>query len=336
MTTYLDPIGLDIGYGYTKAASATQTIIFPSVVGSADHSQFRTSNGSGDLFLSLGGREYAIGDTAIKFSRFYQRLESRRWVESSEWMALAYAALHQCDIVGPLRVVAGLPMSYFDDKEIVKQRLTGKHIIDVSNGHGSASVIADVQRVDVVPQPFGSLFRMVFKPNGNIVEQYAFLLSGRVGIIDFGSNHTNFLEVVGGDQVDAGSTAIDMGGWDLCRAAQDYLLKKAPGAEFRDHVLAKAIEQGYYRYYGEDISLGDAVRPMVQDLAAQAEATATQLWGSSSDLDAILITGGLAEVVADDIREFFKQHKNVIVVSNPQMANARGFYSYGKFLNQVR
>lgn len=321
-------VGLDIGYGYVKGATYGATTIFPSLAGSATKPRFGMGKAD-DLYVVVNGKSYAVGDTAIKFSRFDARQESRNWIMSNEWLALAYGALIKLGITGPTSLVVGLPLSYFSDSDAIKERLMGKHEID----HGDTRTYVEIRKVTVVPQPFGALFKQVFLPNGRVREAFVNLLTGRVGIIDLGSNHTNLLEVNGGDTVEAGSDAINMGGWDLCRAVRNHLLNSSTDAELKDHVLSRAIENGQFEHFGEIIELGDIVRPIRDDLVNEVCAVATQLWGNGSGLSAILISGGLAPVVGDAIKSFFNRHKRVIVVNDSQMANARGFLAYGRFLS---
>ena len=323
-------VGLDVGYGYTKGATHGAQTIFPSSAGSATLPRFGVGNRSDNLYVKVDGKNYAIGDTAVRFSRFDARQESRNWILSNEWLALVYGALVKLDARGPTVIVVGLPLSYFNDKETVRERLLGKHEIEFY-GNESGTSYVEIQRVFVVPQPFGALFKQVFLPTGRIREKYIDLLTGRVGIIDFGSNHTNLLEINGGDAVESGSTAINMGGWDLCRAVRDHLFDNAPGAEFKDHELARAIEVGTFASFGEMIPLEPIVAPIRDDLINEICATATQLWGDGSNLSAILISGGLAPVAGEAVKSFFSRHKRVIVIDDAQMANARGFLAYGRF-----
>ena len=55
-------------------------------------------------------------------------------------------------------------------------------------------------------------------------------------------------------------------------------------------------------------------------------AHATTLWDDGKGLAAVLLTGGGAEALAPMIQRTFPHTR---VMSQPQLANAQGFYRYG-------
>ena len=105
-------IGLDIGYSATKAVSGGRRMNFPSVVGTPDKARFAVGAQAAALVL-VEPEHVLVGAEAVRQSRFVNRREDRRWIESLEWYTLALAALSEltsatrCD----LQIVTGLPVA---------------------------------------------------------------------------------------------------------------------------------------------------------------------------------------------------------------------------------
>jgi len=114
------------------------------------------------------------------------------------------------------------------------------------------------------------------------------------------------------------------------RTVKDHLKQIAPDSEPRDHVIAEAIKVGQIDYYGNSVDLTELIEEAKTLWLDQAASQATQLWGSGSDLWAILITGGGSHLIGEALRTFFSKHNRVIVNAN-QLANATGFFRYGQY-----
>lgn len=99
----------------------------------------------------------------------------------------------------------------------------------------------------------------------------------------------------------------------------------------RDHLVARAISTGSLKLWGKDVDVKHLVKPVIDALAAQIVAQATQVWGSGAGLDKLLLTGGGAYFMAPYIAASFQ---NLLVVPDPVSANARGFYKYARFLEE--
>lgn len=318
-------MGLDIGYGYTKAISTGQRVIFESLAGSPDLAAFN-AGGQEELVVDLGadGR-FMVGRDAVHRSTFIDRFENRRWIETPQYKAFFVAALAKLQPGSPIRLVTGLPLSYYADKARLQTRFTGLHRI-MANGYDAEIEVVETR---VVPQPFGSLFLQAFLPNGEFADVN--FLTERIGIIDCGSNHTNFLTAFESADVPGQSTAIDMAVWDLVRAVKSHLREVAPDAEVRDHLLAGAMKTLKISHFGREFDLEPIVAEPRRRLVEQICSTATQVWGSGADLYAIVISGGGANLVGDAVANFFERHGRVKVVKD-QFANAAGFYRFAQYL----
>ena len=323
-------IGIDLGYGWCKAANGTSEHIFASAVGTPDVSRFGLSlNGTRQLVVN--NSTWLVGEEAVEQSRILQRREDRRWIESLEYDVLFKGALDT--VIGgnggehQVLLVTGLPLAFYDDKDSLQMRLTGHHTIQRK---GQPPRHVRVRECRVVPQPFGSLFALAFTQDGKIADSA--LLDDKVGIVDIGSKTTNILATTHAKELTRASTSVNAGGWDIVRAMREHLANTLEDADLRDHDIAQIIATGHARYYGRQVDLHNAIDSIVGPFAEQIAAQASQLWNRGAAMDTILITGGGAHLVGDTLKLHFSRHADVRQVPDPQMANVRGYCRYAAFL----
>jgi len=333
-------IGLDLGYNTTKVVYDLASLgvlhqIFPSAIGTADLSAFSAStNGEPRVIHDvMTDRKCFYGKDAVSLSRLESRREDRGWISSDEYRILAQAAMSHTGMSSKQRIwiVTGLPVAYYqDDKDTVADTLSSIPEVYWSQTNVHRTFRLNVDKVVVVPQPFGSLFSCALSDSGQVAN--ASLLSSPVGIIDVGGKTTNILVANRGAEVARQSTSVSLGGWDIVRAVRPRISEVARDLDLRDHDLARAIASGSLLYYGDEVDLSEIVQDVTCDFCQSVAAQATTLWGSGSSLSTILISGGGANLVGDNLKTHFSRHSNVQVVEKPQLANAIGYYRYGRFV----
>jgi plasmid segregation protein ParM len=318
-------IGLDIGYSATKAvADAARRVSFPSAVGTPDKASF-SLNGNAS-FILLEPEHVQIGEAAIAQSRFLQRREDRRWIESEEWYTLALAALSELTTAtrAELRIVTGLPVAFYGDKDRMRDRLLGLHRVQREERHSQRFDVVDCR---VIPQPFGALLAASLSDTGQIVDQA--LAMGPTGVIDIGGKTTNLLSVSQLAEIGRETASVNAGAWDAVRALRGWLNENCPNLELRDHQVMDAITDREVWYYQDRIDLTDVVENTLAPLARKVLGEATQLWNGGAGLRAILVTGGGALLLGPYIERHF-QHARV--VAEPVFANALGYWRFAQRL----
>lgn len=312
---------LDLGYNATKYEHEKRHDQFPSAVGTPDRAQF-SLNGSGNGIILTEPFNLLVGEEAVTQSRFLNRREDRRWIESDDWLALVYAALTEITTAhfAQFDIVTGLPVAFYDDKQTIIDRLTGEHRI---RREGRDAQTLRVNNVRVIPQPFGTLLAQVLDARGQIVD--AQLARGTTGVIDVGGKTCNLLSATKLTEISRETASVNVGGWTLVRSVRQWLSTNAPGLDdLRDHQIAAAIQAREIRAYGQPVAEFPAVvDALAEDLAGQIVAEATQLWNGGAILDAILITGGGALLLGDHIRNHWPHAQ---VVADPVYANVTGYY----------
>lgn len=321
-------IGVNIGYAqaktFSKVEDTVRRVLFASATGTPDKAHFSLTGSEG---ITLMEPEHVlVGEEAVLQSRFLNRREDRGFTASAEWYNLFLAALSEITTGSPeALVVTGLPVAFFQgDKENVKARLTTPHTF---RREGRQRQTVTVSKAVVVPEPFGTLFDVLWDDQGKVVAQD--IATGSIGVIDVGGKTTNLLSVSRIKEIGRETASVNVGGWDMVRAVRTWLEVQTPKLDLRDHEIAQAIATKSVKYYGKPVDLTEIVKHTAQDLAGQVIAQATHLWNGAAKLDAILITGGGALLLGEHIQTHFPHAR---IVSDPVMANARGFWKYARHL----
>ncbi len=328
-------VGVDIGYGYTKAVSGGCQVTFPSVIGKAERIRYEA-----DL-PSAGGAQHGIaliteegdrfvGDLALLQSRVQWALLDRSRVEDASSRLLFLAALSE--LVGgedasdqdqTFYVVTGLPVQWYADRDKVVGQLKGRHVVRRVNGRQAVQRFA-VSDVLVVPQPFGSLFSAILDPDGQIVDET--LARGRLGIIDIGTYTTDYVLVDALRYIEKGSGSLPTA---MARAYQliGRSILDTLGLDLSLHQVDRAVRQGYVTIFGEERDVTWLARPALDAVAEEILAQAATLWGDGRDLKAVLVTGGGALSLGERVRQ---RYPHARILDGAALANVRGFERYGR------
>lgn len=314
--------GIDIGYNATKAVAERRRATFPSAVGTPDQASFALGEPDPAAITLTAPQHVLVGAAAVQQSRFLNRREDRRWVESDEWLALfltAVTELTQATAVD-LEVVTGLPVAFYTDKALVQERLLGEHRVQRA---GRRAQLVRVQNARVIPQPFGTLLAEVLDDQGQISRPD--LAGAAVGLMDIGGKTCNLLSVNRLSEVARETASVNVGGWNLVRAVRQWLTQQYPGLDdLRDHQLAAAIQTRAIRYYGAPVAdFPTVVDDLAADLARQILSEASHLWNGGATLDAILITGGGALLLGTHIQRHWPHAR---LVAEPIYGNAVGYW----------
>lgn len=319
-------IGLDIGYSAVKAISGDRRVTFPSAVGTPDKARFSLNNSKSVVLLEPD--HVQVGEGAIAQSRFLHRREDRRWIESTEWYTLALAAFTELTTAkgAELFIVTGLPVAFYGDKAVVRNRLLGTHRMQREEHHAQTFQVTECK---VIPQPFGALLAACLDDKGRIVD--GDLASSAVGVIDIGGKTTNLLSVNRLAEIGRETASTNAGAWDAVRGLRQWLDASCPDLDLRDHQVVEAMIIRRVKYYGQLVDLTDAVGAILEPLADQVLAEATQLWNGAAALDAILVSGGGALLLGPYIQQHFRHAR---VISDPVFANALGFWRFAQRLTR--
>jgi len=317
-------IAINGGYTAFKARNAHHQTLIASVIGTPDQTRFSVTAPENSIEL-ITPYHVLVGEAALTQSAQTQRREDRGWISSREWYALFTAALSELTPGSvDCQIVSGLPLSFYSDKDILRDRLLGEHHIQRA---GRRAQTFHVSEARIIPEPFGTVLDAALDQRGRVANPD--LATGTVGVIDIGGKTTNLLAVTRLAEVRYESASINVGGWDVVRRVRTWLTETCPNLDPRDHQIQTAVIQHHIRYYGERVDLTPVIEDILPPLADQIIATASQLWNGGAHLDTIVVTGGGALLLGDHILPAFPHAR---VVADPIFANVNGFWKFARYL----
>ncbi len=289
-------LAADIGFGYTKATDGRQFQVFKSIVGEANPIQFAEAllptQAVQPRHFAIGGEDVFVGELAEQQSRGRGfTLEPSQFIAKyARQLGLAALAPY-ADHGDPVRLVTGLPISFFRKyKDALTALLQQRHAITVVHPNGERQdKTVYIEKVRVVPQPFGSLFNMMLDNNGKAQNQR--FLSEKIGVIDIGFRTTDFTIADKTRYSERGSLSTDSG-MSVAYNAIANLLHEKSGTQVELYRLYEAVTRGVIKIKGQKYDLTVLAQQAYSQLATRIATEANRLWADDWDIDAIVITGG--------------------------------------------
>lgn len=330
-------LGLDIGFGFTKATNGRDVQVFKSVVGDAADPTFSEAllPGTSKLgrHLEIGGEMFYVGELAEQQSRGRGFSLDPNQFLAKYARTLALSALAPiADTNQTLRVVTGLPISFFrKQKDALTALLQQRHVVILCKPDGSKEERAlNIERVRVVPQPFGSLFNLMLNDLGKAASQR--FVTEKIGVIDIGFRTADYTISDKTRYSERGSLSTDAG-ISLAFTAIAASLQQQSGVNVELFRLYEAVSKGTIKIKGKRYDITGLVKQAFQALATKIAGEANRLWNDDWDVDAIVITGGGGAVLAPYLQPLLEG--DVIPVPSDQDArlnNVNGYWKYGQHI----
>jgi len=331
-------VGIDIGFGFTKATDGRRSVVFKSVFGEAAEIPFRENLAERPapgqhLHLELENGSYFVGELAERQSSVrYFTLDPHQFI-ANFIKTLALAALAELvERNTPVNLVTGLPVSYFRrHREELATMLQGRHTLHLIDHEGNRrETVVAINKVRVIPQPFGSLFNLMLNDAGEAGDPR--FLREKVGVIDVGfrtadysiSQRTRFLG--------RGCRTTDSG---ISQAFNTIAakLQERSGVNVELYRLYQAVEDGSIKIRGKHYDIRKLTQQVFTQLASDVANEANRLWADDWDMDTIVISGGGGGVLAPYLRP--QLHGEVLVAGeggDVRLNNVRGYWKYGRYL----
>jgi plasmid segregation protein ParM len=219
-----------------------------------------------------------------------------------------------------VRLVTGLPVSFYRDANQLTQHLLGAHNILLDG----RSLTVEVEDVLVVPQPFGALLTLILDERGMMLTSALDLIEGRVGVLDIGTFTTDLILVESLEYIEARSSSIEVGVATAIEMVRKVLLDDYR-VSYEPHELEQALRRGWLVIDGKKEKLNGLASKRLDPIARSIEAQARTLWNVST-LSALVLARGGSLALRPWLEPRFQQ---AIYAPDAAMANAAGFLRYG-------
>jgi len=337
----MEVLGIDIGFGFTKATNGKETIIFKSIFGEAADIQFWADFGedtpTDHIHVTIDGKSYFVGDLAEQQSSvLHFTLDQERLItDYVRILSLTVAGMFLkkgASINVPVNVVSGLPIGYFkQNHERFNELLSGHHKVTYHshNGHQITKEIY-INKVRMLPQPMGSILNLLMDDRGKIVNKE--LANQKIGVVDIGFRTTDFTVLDRLRYIDRGSRTIDTGISKGFSFIANKLREKC-GVAVELFRLYKAAETGAIKMRGHGFSFSKIRDQVYSQLAGTIANEIDRLWADDWDIDTIILSGGGCRELANYLQPLITG--NVIPVDpskDPRLNNVLGYMKYGRYI----
>ncbi len=338
MEVKVEILGIDIGFGFTKATNGRDTLIFKSVLGEATDIQFKEpliaeTAAEEHLQVEVDGKAYFLGELAERQSnvRFFT-LDQAQFISTfAKNLALAAAARLVGGFV-PVNLVTGLPIGYYRKyKDELASILQGEHKVVLTGADGkSQEKVVSVNKVRVIPQPIGSLFQLMLNDLGDLGDKR--LVKEKIGVIDVGFRTSDYTVSDKMRYSERGSRTTDSG---IARAFSVIAakLREKSGVNVELYRLYDAVDRGSIKIRGKEYELKSLTEQVFGQLAAAVANEVDRLWVDDWDMDAMAITGGGGAVLAKYLEPLLNGH--ILTLDSggdARFNNVKGYWRFGKHL----
>jgi plasmid segregation protein ParM len=322
-------IGIDVGYGYTKAVSMSgKHVCFPSVVAPPRHDVFGgfLENGQKHMIkIDYGKGTYTrlVGEAARESSRGITALTRHKPEDMHDY--LLFAAAYMLDAGVNTDLAIGLPLAYYaTQKDYITKRLTDiKAWVSVDS---QPERRINFNKVVAIPQGLGAVFAHL----------KALPQQGLVGVIDIGTQTTDYLLLEISPESVVPRPLVDYCGSieNGVRTAQHTLTleyNRITGGILSQEMsfrLTSGRSDGFVMFENKRIDMSDALEIALSDTTQTILHKVKLAWGDyATKLNAVVLCGGGSELFAKYLLPLLPR---AIQVPSPIFANATGYLSVFK------
>jgi plasmid segregation protein ParM len=334
-------LGIDIGFGFTKATNGKETLIFKSLLGDATEIQFWADFGDAaptdHIHVTIDEKSYFIGDLAEQQSSVLQFTldQERLLTDYVKFLALTGAGMLLPDEASssvPFNVVSGLPIGYFkENHKRFNDLLVGHHTVTYHSPDGrQTDQKISINEVRMLPQPMGTILNLLMDERGKIIEND--LAQKKIGVIDIGFRTTDFAIMDRLRFLNRGSKTIDTGISKGFSVIANKLREKS-SVNVELYRLYRAAETGTISMRGHGISISKIRDHVYSQLATYIADEIDRLWANDWDIEVIFLSGGGSRELASFLQPLITG--NVIPVNTSQdlrLNNVQGYLKYGRHI----
>ena len=334
-------IGIDVGFGFTKATDGQESVVFKSIYGDATEIQFWVDFQERSLteyfHVTLDGKSYFIGDLAE------QQSDAVAFTLDQERMVADFARLFALTVTGlfmkteqvpetPISIVSGLPVGFYRQyHDRFRDALKGQHTIAYhSPDGGRITKKIQIERVQLLPQPMGTLLNLLMNDTGVIVDTE--LAQQKIGVVDIGFRTTDYTVIDRLRYVERSSRTMDTG---ISKAYSVIAnkLRENSGVNVELYRLYRAVQNGTIKMRGQGFNFAKIRDQIYTQLASTVAGDLDRIWSGDWDIDAILLTGGGCKELFAHLQPLITGNiRTAPAHSDPRMTNVMGYYKYGRYL----
>jgi plasmid segregation protein ParM len=333
-------MGIDHGNGYFKGYSNNvQGLVLPSGFLTKESMKRDDSTGVGDVSYNefesslYEGERYVWGSEVNKvkgkFLSTYTSEDrySQKYFKLLSQFGLA-SLINEQEGTFDVLLVTGCPSREKGtrrENELI-QIFKGKHNVQMNDKHK----IINVKECKILPQPLGSILDLYIDEEGNIVREE--IGDSYIGIVDIGSGTTDCDGIDSLKAIPDDRHTIPVGVYEIYQRLADYINYENPDAYATPKSVENQFEHDVYQASKRLIIPIKEVKERIVRETAEYIINEIQIrWRNRSKFDMVILTGGGAKLMEPWFKQFVK---DISVVEDYQISNARGFLKFGLLLSK--
>lgn len=333
-------VGIDSGFSFMKAVTATGSVIFPNVISDSNDRVLARGIGLGDdplanldVAVDINPQTgFFIGELALKEGdrpAYIWELDRVNSIHARAVLLTTLALFTRTD-GEQFYVSTGLPVQDYvtELRGIYENSLLGEHRVTfVSGPMAGITKNFSIVHTKVSAQGLGVFFNEIITSMGTVSPTP--YIRGRVGIIDLGFRTTNIIMV---EEMHARrnlSQGLEVGMSDAYEYVRDNLLQHGIILDLEE--MEKEFWKDLIKFRGTTIEVKPLREKALKRLAERIGGEIKRNWRRATDIQAVLVAGGGAPALFDLLDVPGKK-----LVRDSQMANARGFFKTALMKNIQR
>jgi plasmid segregation protein ParM len=329
-------IGIDIGFGFTKATNGKEMLVFKSIFGEATDIQFRehllsAASPEEHLHIELEGESFFVGELAERQSHVRSFTLDQNQFITNFAKTMAMTALSKLvSANNTVNLVTGLPVSFYRrHREELSGLLLGAHSLVTLDASGARHEMSlTVKQVRVIPQPFGSLFNLMMGDTAELSDKR--YVQEKIGVVDVGFRTTDYTVSDKTKYSGRGSGSSESGIARAFGMIAAKLLEKT-GVDVELYRMYDAVARGSIKIRGRTIDLKPLTEEAFSKLASAIATEVDRLWADDWDIDLIVVTGGGGAVLAPYLEPLLSgEVLGVDPTADSRLNNVRGYWKYGR------
>ena len=316
-------LGVDIGYGFTKSYycknspdTSCYLDIFPTAV-----SKFvpKITFAEKSVVIMVNGEEFSLAESALREGTGLINTRRRDFVGSKAYFAVMALSLLRTT-GNPQTLVLGLPPGQFSKEhaELLTHRLRNIDLSVSTDDSGNKHLVFP-ETVKFIPQGAGIFFSYI--KGGHNFDYHK-----NVAVLDIGYYTLDMLFFVKGKYIEKSARSYPFGVCEIYEQTKKMFYQEHKVFLKSDKSVDNLLRGSRIEIAGRSYSLD--IKRIMDSYTAQVLSVLESYIEELPDEAEILIAGGGGVNFLDRTLLNYKMR----VVSQPQFANAKGFFEYGMHL----
>lgn len=318
--------GFENGEGYTFPALVSSPVNIPG------GAELAAVDALDDLFVEYRGQHYWIGNKAHDNRNRTVSMDVNKLSNEEELVKLLAGLGYVSHLTGQkeFKVVTGIPVQQY---ELYKNVLSNAWKGTFRYTFRGENIAVDVKAVKSIAQGAGVYYDLCLGFDSVLDND---LFKKRILVCDMGTKTTNFAPMEAGQYLGDMAHTVWTGVSNIHMGLQEKLLQKH-GLVYDLPDISRVARDGYYLFKGDRYPIAQELQEVAEPIIDKIITEAQVKIDLSRDIETVIFSSGGAciraatQLFEGKMRKFVNDVRSV----PDAMANVRGYWKCGNFLEQI-